>query len=216
MTDKEFIDRYWKQYIMIEKEFKASFKYVALDIDNYSAYSDVYAKVLLQVGSEVDVIAKVICRKINTSSCADSISRYQIEICSHFSEFEDVIVKCGDEELRPWKGWAINSPIWWRVYNGVKHNRNSIETYESISKENYKFANQGNVLDALAALYQLEQYLYTLIPHYSYEETPLPGSRLFILNNQGWEKKKFGHDSFFYIKDECLYYSNADVSYSDI
>lgn len=58
MTSDEFTNRYWRQYLMIEKKFKTTVKYVAVDHENFSIYSDVYAKLLLQIGSEVDVVAR--------------------------------------------------------------------------------------------------------------------------------------------------------------
>ncbi len=216
MTEKDFINLYWKQYIMIEKEFNTSIKYLALDTSNFLGFSDVYAKLLLQIGSEVDVVAKIICKEINQASTADKINLYKPEVLGKFPEFESVTVNCGNIDLYPWQGWSTSSPDWWSIYNGVKHNRNKVETYSSIEKENYKFANQGTVLNALAGLYQLEQYLYCLIPHSQSDDTPLPGSRLFELKNQGWERKHFGKDFLLYKKNECLYTSFADTLYSDI
>ena len=215
MTEEVFKNLYWKQYIMIEKEFKASVKYVAIDKSNFNAFSDVYAKLLLQIGSEVDVVAKMLCQAINNSSKAEKINQYQTEINSHFSDFEMVKVACGDIEIEPWKGWSTSSPDWWKIYNGVKHQRNEIETYGLKTQENYKFANQETVLTSLAGLYQLEQYLYTFINHNKTEETPLPGSRLFKLVNQGWENKHFGQDSLLYVKDGCLWTLFSENQYSD-
>lgn len=217
MTDSVFHNQYWKQYIMIEKEFKTSIKYVEIDESNFPTYSDVYAKLLLQIGSEVDVVAKLLCKELNSASSAGNILDYQSEIYAQFPKFGDVKVECNDIELIPWDGLATTSPVWWKVYNGVKHNRNVIATYGSETKENYKFANQENVLNALAGLYQLEQYLYAAIPHsQQQEETPLPGSRLFKLGNQGWENKHFGQDSLFFDKEGRLYHLYAGTAYSDI
>ena len=216
MTDSVFHNQYWKQYILIEKEFKTSIKYVAIDTQNFSAYSDVYAKLLLQIGSEVDVVSKLLCKEMNPASSAGNILDYQSEIYVQFPEFGDVNVSCDDLVLIPWEGWSTSSPVWWKVYNGVKHNRNMLATYGSETKENYKYANQKNTLNALAGLYQLEQYLYTFVPHNQEEETPLPGSRLFKLQNQDWEKKHFGQDSLFFVKEGCLHQMYAVTSYSDI
>ena len=216
MKETEFKNQYWKQYIMIEKEFKSSIRYNAIDISNFSSYSDVYAKLLLQTGSEVDVVAKALCKEINITSISDTIQQYQLEICTRFPEFDKVTVSCGDLDLCPWSGWTATSPIWWKTYNGVKHNRNKIETYGSETRENYKFANQGNTINALAGLFQLEQYLYSVITHTPGEETPLPGSRLFKLKDQGWETVHFGQDLLLYVKNGCLHSIVTDTLYSDI
>ena len=158
MTDSEFHNLYWKQYILIEKEFRASIKYAAIDNSNFSTYSDAYAKLLLQIGSEVDVVAKLLCKEINPASNVDNILQYQSVISAKFPEYEKVTVSCSDLDLNAWDGLGVSSPVWWKVYNAVKHNRNKTETYDTVTKENYKFANQKNVLYALAGLYQLEQY----------------------------------------------------------
>ena len=216
MDNKEFTAQYWKQYLMIEKEFKNTVKYVAVAASNYKSYSDAYAKLLLQIGSEVDVVAKIICKVINPATKADGICQYQTEICTHFPEFVNVTVACDDQNLQPWNGWNAVSPQWWKAYNGVKHNRNQVETIGAVTQENYKFANQGNVLNALAGLYQMEQYLYSMINSDLSIETPLPGSRLFILKDQGWEDKHFGHDTLCYVKAGVFNIIDAPFVYSDV
>ena len=57
MTENEFVNLYWKQYIMLEKEFRKTVKYVALDSINFETYSDAYVKLLIQIGSEVDIVS---------------------------------------------------------------------------------------------------------------------------------------------------------------
>ncbi len=228
MTENEFDNLYWKQYLMIEKEFKSTTKYVTIDSQNFKTYSDVYTKILLQIGSEIDVVAKILCKEINVNSTASDINKYGLEICMRFTDFTKIIVACGDIDLKPWAGWTVGyagipgSPIWWQIYNGVKHNRNKFETYgagsDVFTEINYKLANQENVLNALAALFQLEQYLYSIILHNVRVETPIPGSRLFSLKGNGWENKQFGKDTIVFIdkEDGCLYRIEADTFYTDI
>lgn len=226
MKESEFENLYWKQYLMIEKEFRSIVKYVAIDSLNFKSYSDAYVKLLLEIGSEIDVVAKKMCKEINSNSNAHKIGQYASEITGRFPEFTQVIISCGDFDLKSWDGWnagtisSPGSPIWWQIYNGIKHNRNKVETYgmgtNAITQMNYKLANQENVLNALAGLYQLELYLYLLSDHNQDVETPLPGSRLFKLKNQGWENKHFGKDTLSFIRKECLYLFEANTPYSDI
>lgn len=56
------INLYWNQYISIEKEFAETVNYVALAEDNYRTYSDAYIKIMLQLGSEVDIALKLYCQ----------------------------------------------------------------------------------------------------------------------------------------------------------
>ncbi len=229
MTEDEFESLYWKQYLMIEKEFKLTEKYVTIDRLNFKSYSDSYGKLLLQIGSEIDVVAKKLCNEINANATANTIDQYAPLITGHFSEFTQVTVTCRGIDLNPWKGWTSGtsgtpgSPVWWRVYNGVKHNRNKTETYmlldnSSVTDVNYKLANQGNVINALAGLYQLEQYFYSIILHDVRVDTPIPGSRLFRLMDHGWENKRFGKDALVYVNeaDGCLYRIEPDIFYTDI
>jgi hypothetical protein len=43
---------------MIEKEFRKAMQYVSLSTDNANTYSDFLVKLILQIGSEIDVIIK--------------------------------------------------------------------------------------------------------------------------------------------------------------
>ncbi len=78
MAEREFTNLYWKQFLMIEKEFRKAIQYVALSEDNYNTYSDFFVKILLQIGSEIDVVAKTLCREINAKSKAKRIYEYSM------------------------------------------------------------------------------------------------------------------------------------------
>ncbi len=125
-----------------------------------------------------------------------------------------MLVKGEKIDYAPWDSWKKPSSLeWWKKYNAVKHNRNS---NEDGAKENYKYANLKNTINALAGLYQIEIYLYSVIPHKPSIETPLPGSRLFTLDKCGWETKLFGKDSLTYVKDEHLFVEEAPYFYGDV
>lgn len=214
MIENEYINLYWKQYIMLEKEFTKTVKYVALDTINFETYSDAYMKLIIQIGSEVDIVSKALCKEINNASKARSIEQYQNDIVSCFPDFYNVLVKSEMIDLVPWDSWKIpSSPVWWKEYNAVKHNRND---KEDGVKENYKYATLENTINALAGLYQIELYLFSVIPHKFSVETPLPGSRLFTLDKCGWETKHFEKDSLTYVKDGCLFVEEAPYFYGDV
>ena len=65
MDKKKFIQLYWKNYIAIDKEFTKTLEYITLDSDNFRAYSGAYIKLLLQIGNEIDITAKLLCRQYN-------------------------------------------------------------------------------------------------------------------------------------------------------
>lgn len=217
MTDDVFSNLYWKQFLLLEKEFRKTTKYVALSVDNKEAYSDFYAKLLLQIGSEVDVIAKILCREINTSSTAEKIDQYKNEILPVHPEIENVTVECSGIPIIPWKDWSITSPAWWKIYNGLKHNRGGVETYNNETKENYKFANLNTVTSALAGLYLLELYLYQRVTDREPQlDTPLPGSRLFKPVDQGWEYRKVYRDTTLILEGATLKQVIGDFEYGDL
>ena len=65
MTSQVLLDYFWTHYIMLEKEFMTTILYVRIDKDNSNTYSDAYIKLLLQIGSEIDVVAKETCKLLN-------------------------------------------------------------------------------------------------------------------------------------------------------
>ena len=194
MTENEFIDVYWKQFLMIEREFRKSIKCVALEDDNANAYSSFFIKLLLQIGSEVDVVAKSLCGQINASNEAETIRAYAQEILAVYPEIERLTVKREPmSPVKPWEDWQKKEtvieadgnhtrygPEWWRIYNAVKHNRLGTETHYSVQKEVRKFATLRTVTDALAGLYVLELYLYQRVTDKNPRlDAPLPSSRVF-------------------------------------
>ncbi len=217
MTNNDFMNLYWKQFLMIEKEFRRSIQYVALSNENFDTYSDFFAKILLQIGSEIDVVAKVLCKEINSGSGASKIDQYCRDLLASHPEIEQVTIKCVDIPLVPWNGWSSASPTWWKIYNGVKHNKSEVETYDGITKENYKFANLKSTVTALAALYLLEIYLYNYVadanPH---TDTPVPGSRFFKPIDHGWENKRAYGDTGFQVEGKELIYFEPPYIYSDL
>ena len=217
MTDGVFSNQYWKQFLLLEKEFRKTTLYVALSIENNKTYSDFYAKLLLQIGSEVDVAAKLLCKEINSGTSAENIIKYRDEIMPVYPEIENVTIDCAGIAIIPWKNWTTDSPTWWKIYNGVKHNRGGVETYDGETKENYKFANLKTVSSALAGLYLLELYLYQRVTDREPQlDTPLPGSRLFKPKDHRWENKKAYRDTTFILEGEMLKQVVGDYEYGDL
>lgn len=193
MTDQEFLVNYWRNYILLEKEYFGTEQYVALDTDNYSTFSANFGKLLLQIGSEVDIEAKMLCNLLQgkTPSC---IVDYKAIITQSFPEFTNINVTVLNRTLsfQPWIEWKTdNSPTWWKSYNGYKHNRLQIEN----GRPNYKNANLKNIIFSLGGLYQLEIYTYyELTSRNNQANLPMPGSRLFRLNGDKWDQMNFPQD----------------------
>ena len=84
MDVEEFLGLYWRNYILLEKEFAETLEYITLDADNYNVYSARYIKLLLQIGSEIDINAKLLCSQYNAQSRAEKINHYRTEITGRF------------------------------------------------------------------------------------------------------------------------------------
>jgi len=71
--------------------------------------------------------------------------------------------------ILPWENWRTNkTPLWWRAYNNVKHNRD----------KHYKSANLRNVIASLTGLFIANLYFYK---NKAENEELMPNPRMFSL-----------------------------------
>lgn len=196
MTAETFRKLYWKNYISIEEEFIQTERFVAFDICNYTTYSSAFLKLLLEIGSEIDILAKYFCSEGLGQNNASNINEYKTYILANAPEFERVRVVSETFDEIPWQNWNVRNPGWWTAYNKIKHERFKVGTIEDITQEYYKFANQGNVIKALMGLYQLEIYvLRALIKREGKKEGhSFLKSTLFSLDGEGWTSSSFHKD----------------------
>ena len=221
LTCDMFSKAYWAHYVSIEKEFIQTLSYVSLSDENYSTYSEAYSKLILQIGSEVDIVLKLYCQQLDDAFNGSRIVDYKDLINEREPGFctQVVEVRPANTTVQPWINWDVSgentSPYWWTAYNKIKHNRTDVGTIDSETKEYYKFANLKNVLLALAGLYQILTYIYYNIATEEEQEvvTPLPGSRLFELKGDLWEDVNFYGDFAFYFDDGELKMEFSDVYY---
>lgn len=174
MNKQEFVNKIWNYYIVLEDEFIDTQKYVELDKNNFSAYSKTYIKLLLSIGSEIDILCKYTCKLLDKDSNASKMNQYRNEL-KHLKSISESQVYCEqiNEALCPWDAWTDEkSPKWWRSYNNVKHDR--------LNTNYFRTGNLENVLISLSALYVLCRVSYK----HSYDLEPFPKSRLFEMN--GW------------------------------
>lgn len=206
MNKEEFLGLYWKNYILLEKEFTETLEYITLDADNYDVYSPRFIKLLLQIGSEIDVNAKLLCTQYDAQSDAQSITDYRNIIKGNEVDFcntkVNIIQHSDIPSFIPWESWKQNlKPDWWIAYNKVKHERFQIGDIGGNIKEYYKFANLKYTLFALGGLYQVLIYCYFKLIDgtESWMKTPIPGSHLFKLAGNQWDNITFYQDAAFHI-----------------
>lgn len=217
MVCEEYLMQYWRQYIMLEKEFVQTELYVSIHQDNLATFSAAYIKLLLQIGSEVDIVAKQLCKLYDPKFNKRTIDKYGECIRAGAPDFivTYVLAEIYGMKLTPWSDWNLHSPYWWNAYNGNKHNRNETETINKMKKQNFKFANLQNTLDALAGLFQLNMIIFEKLALSEGKDVtvPLPGSRLFTLKGGRWDKVPFYRDMVLHINDGNLIAETGTISY---
>jgi hypothetical protein len=146
---------HWDYYLTLEEDLKNLARYIDINSNNFNTYSIELVRILQIAASEIDVVLKLLCLKLNPGGNFVNISNYKNEIKSSWTEMinEKVFSSQYGLELTPWINWRGNSnPDWWRSYNNVKHKRNIY----------YHEANLKNVLNAVAALLICTSYYYLL------------------------------------------------------
>lgn len=178
MTVQEYETKVWPFYLRLEKEFMNTLTYVEFSEDNFSTYSIEYEKQLLSVGSEVDMMCKLLCKEIDAFSNASNMDQYAKLLCTYNDlTTTQILFQVNRNSYIPFDGWTEgNNPSWWKAYNRVKHER--------LKDENYKQGNLKNVFVSLAGLYVLNRFYFKVIKQSSLELSPNPQSQLFTI--VGW------------------------------
>ena len=212
MTNQDFLQTYWHQYLLLEDDFIKTINFVELSPDNYSTYSSQYLKLLLAIGSEIDVTLQAYCRQFdptyNNGSIndhMDNIKKYELNNPQKVESLDSQkVITYNAIQLSPWEEWytKCSSPTWWKIYNKVKHDRVGIHEFYGIKQASYKFANLENVLNALSALYQVMLNFYrSIISSSKHAKVPLRGSRLFKLSSNYWDQGQYFSDYVVYLDD---------------
>lgn len=146
---------HWRYFLGLEEEVLRISRFIDFSEDNFSTYSIELASILLSASSEVDVVAKQLCKKLKTGKKAENIKNYADQIAPSIPSIGKFVV-CLPRfglTLQPWENWSLKhrkSPLWWKSHNNVKHNRHQL----------FHEANLKNALNAVSGLYVLVLYLY--------------------------------------------------------
>lgn len=179
MTKNEFNLQYWLFYLQLEEDFYNTLSYVEFGEDNFDAYSKVFAKQLVSIGAEIDIVCKALCEQIDSAKARNNITDYANILCA-YEDFPNTMVQFSynKEFYKPFDGWAPNNkPFWWAAYTEIKHHR--------AENNNIKLANLKKVFSALAALFILNRYLCKIVCVDKKMNEPEVSSKLFKM--EGWE-----------------------------
>lgn len=144
---------HWNYFLALEDDVVRLSRYIEFTQANFSAYSLELARILLATASEVDVVAKQLCARLDPACQAGNIAKYREVIHSAFPILADtlVLIPRFGLTLNPWEEWRNNAnPYWWKAYNNVKHHRHT----------NFADASLKNALNSLAGLYVLLLFFY--------------------------------------------------------
>jgi len=147
------VHQHWNYFLALEDDVGRLFRYLEPAEANFPAYSLELSRILITAASEVDVVAKLLCEKIDPESKARDIYAYRKVIAPAHPRLSTALAMLPKFGLTfvPWEQWAEDkNPFWWGAYNDVKHHRN----------ERFSQASLQNALNAVAALYLLLLFLY--------------------------------------------------------
>src|SRR5205814_7759665 len=107
----------WYYFLSVERDFIRTIDFVELHSLNGKTFSNEYAKLLLLIGSEVDVVAKMLCAKVDAAQPARNIGDYKTILTGKFVGLHNVEIEVPrySLKLRPWLSWdptVSNSPGW--------------------------------------------------------------------------------------------------------
>ena len=147
---------YWDYYRTIEDDLITASRYIEFTSANYQCYSVEFARILMAAGSELDMLFKQLCKKIDPTSSADNINAYCKEVTGKFPSIvtSQRYIRRFELLLKPFDSWTpSNPPTWWtNGYNKIKHERNRY----------FHFATLENTLMAAAGLMIVLFHYYSL------------------------------------------------------
>lgn len=156
---------HWNYFLALERDLEVVSRYVEFSSDNSDVYSIELAHLLFAAASEVDVIAKLLCKRLSPTAPRGNMDEYRPVLLGSLADLPttEVFVPRYGLTFKPWENWAgRNNPDWWRSYNNVKHERDA----------HFREATLTNALNALGALLILTYH------HYSYSLAPAGAPRL--------------------------------------
>ncbi len=144
---------HWNYFLPIEEDLLNISRYIEFSEPNFQTYSIELARILLVASSEIDVVAKQLCAKLEPGSSANRITDYQAILTRNIAILPEVVATIPRFELtlKPWSNWQRgNVPLWWNAYNNVKHQRHT----------HFSDANLKNTINAAAGLFTLLLFYY--------------------------------------------------------
>jgi hypothetical protein len=145
---------HWSFFEMIDEELHSFSRKVEFAEANFPTYSVYLGGLYVSICSEIDVVAKLLCERLEPDTKAHKIRDYHqlIPVHYYFLPKLKITILPIPLDLMPWEIWEDKdikkNPDWWESHQKVKHHRD----------EFFKEANLGNVLKSAAGLLVLLVY----------------------------------------------------------
>lgn len=187
---------HWNYFLALEKDMEVVSRYIEFCKENFDVFSIELAHILFAAASEVDVVAKLLCKLIQTDASPVKICEYRAIILPAIPLLPqtEILVPRYELPLKPWESWSESTRLkWWRSYNNVKHQRDA----------HFKEATLENALNALGAL------LIIIFHYYSRKLSDNPTKPLYPKK----VTEQLNPESTFLRFAENMYYTPLTVDY---
>ena len=168
-SENEGIPEHWDYFLTLEEDVQALSRWIAFSKSNENVYSIELARLLMTACAEIDVIAKSVCARMESSRPPDGINGYRAVLMRDAGLISKAVVRMPRYgiELAPWRDWGSGEspPTWWQAHNKVKHHRS----------EHFNQATLKNVWNSVGGL------LVLLHLYYAYDRVHIgPVPKLFV------------------------------------
>ena len=89
MTPQSFSKIFWKQYLLLEKDFLETDEFVTIDKSNFKTFSSRYTYLFLNICREVDSIAEEYCNVVKAPSKVKNILQKMTVIVNDDPKIKD-------------------------------------------------------------------------------------------------------------------------------
>ena len=98
---------HWNYFLALESDLKHLSRYIEFSEENHKTYSLELVRLLLAAASEVDVVLKGLCKKIQPESKPRSINEYRKIVVPRFPKLCEMKMRIPRYglEIVPWENW---------------------------------------------------------------------------------------------------------------
>jgi hypothetical protein len=98
---------HWSFFEMIDEDLHSFSRYVDFSEANFPTYSVYLARLYVSICSEIDVVAKLLCKRIKPDTKAGNIQDYHLIIATHYYFLPKlkITILPIPLELMPWEIW---------------------------------------------------------------------------------------------------------------